>query len=85
MLEDANKKIHLTRRVEAHVVVSVIGGGAFNNPPDEVAAALFRALDTPYSTTSRLRHVHIVVLDDHNSGGRNVQAMEDAYKSSRFA
>ena len=47
------------------VVVSAIGAGAFHNPPNVVGSALSKALTFSHSTS--LRHVHVVIMNDHNS------------------
>lgn len=69
----------------AVLVLAPLGCGAFHNPPDVVepdvvGASLARALREA-STEGRLgglRKVALVVKEDHNSGGKNVDAFRAA-------
>lgn len=64
----------------AVLVLAPLGCGAFHNPPDVVGASLVRALREA-STEGRLgglRKVALVVKEDHNSGGKNVDAFRAA-------
>ena len=47
-------------------VLSALGCGAFQNPPDVVGAALKRVLSEPLDF-GKLEEVEVVILDDHNS------------------
>lgn len=55
------------------LIVSALGAGAFNNPPDVVGKCLIEALCTCHPG-DRLNHIAVIVLDDHNSNS-NVQRM----------
>lgn len=54
------------------LVVSAIGAGAFNNPPVAVGRAFAEALRVCPSGT-HLKLISVVIMEDHNSGGRNLE------------
>lgn len=53
-----------------HLVVSALGCGAFNNPPRMVGSAFVIAL-RECNPGDTLKEVHVVIMEDHNSGGVN--------------
>ena len=53
-----------------HLVVSALGCGAFNNPPQMVGTAFAIAL-RECNPGNALEEVHVVIMEDHNSDGVN--------------
>jgi len=63
-------------RIE-ELVVSALGAGAFNNPPEAVGEAFGRALLC--CSRARLESVHVIILEDHNSLN-NYERFEAGFK-----
>ena len=64
------------------VVVSAIGCGAFQNPPEAAGRALASALSD--CSPGRLRRVHVAILEDHNSRDNTLRfrkGFDDAFRS----
>ncbi len=60
------------------LVVSVIGGGAFHNPLNNVIDGLLKALDTLIEPTNKMV-IHLVVMNDKN-GAKNAENTEKILK-----
>jgi len=65
----------------SQLVVSALGCGAFNNPPQLVGRALAVAL-SECSPGSCLEEVHVVIMEDHNSHGRNEKQFREGFDDS---
>jgi len=64
------------------VVVGALGCGAFNNPPHAVGQALATALLLHGDPGTRLKALRVVIMEDHNSGGRNFEQFEAGFHHS---
>merc|ERR1712096_596495 len=72
LLEMANAKGHDA------IILSAFGCGAFRNPPDVIAQVFQEAI---LKRGAGLKKVVFGIMEDHNSGGRNVAAFADAFGS----
>jgi len=63
------------------LVLSALGCGAFCNPPEAVGRSLALALQE-CNPGAKLREVHVVIYEDHNSGGVNFSQFVGGYRAA---